>query len=127
MKPFVAYKISGVQGDIISGDVRSFAVTDDVIETVEISQTDDEICGIKFMLKDTVEVDNDVVAQVTKMAQVFLVNMYGRLQPSIRAFNLKVEQIYDPKQAQADHIENLYSQAFEQSIEMRNYDHSHSR
>ena len=37
MKPFVAYKISGVQGDIISGDVRSFAVTDDVIETVEIS------------------------------------------------------------------------------------------
>ena len=25
------------------------------------------------------------------------------------------------------HFENLYSQAFEQSIEMRNYDHSHSR
>ena len=24
-------------------------------------------------------------------------------------------------------VKNLYSQAFEQSIEMRNYDHSHSR
>lgn len=116
MKPFVTYKISGVQGDVISGDVRSFDVTDDLIETVEISQTDDEICGIKFTLKDTVEVDIDVVAQVTKMAQVFLVNMYGRLQPSIRSFNLEVEQIYDPKQTQTDHIELFDAICFAESL-----------
>lgn len=105
MMPFVTYKISGVQGEAISDDVRSFAVTDDLIETVEIIQTDDTICGLKFTLKDTVEVDNKVVAKVTNRAEIFLVNMYGKLQPSIRNFNLKVEQVYDPKQRQADCVE----------------------
>src|SRR5699024_10555054 len=100
MKPFVSYKISGVQGDIISGDIRSFTVTDDLIETVEISQTHNTICGLKFTLKDTITFDSDVVAKVTNKAQVFFVNMYGKLQPSIRAFNLEVEQVYDPKQKQ---------------------------
>ena len=102
MKPFVTYKISGVQGDIISGDIRSFAVTDDLIETVEISQTDDAICGLKFILKDTITPDNDIVAKVTNKAKVFFVNMYGKLQPSIRAFNLEVKKVYDPNLKQTD-------------------------
>lgn len=98
MRPFVSYKVSGVQGHIISDDIRSFAVADDLIETVEILQTDDAICGLKFTLKDTITLDSNIVAKVTNKAEVFFVNMYGKLQPSIRAFNLKVEQVYDPKQ-----------------------------
>lgn len=98
MKPFVSYKVSGVQGYIISDDIHSFTVTDDLVETVEISQTKDTICGLKFILKDTITLDNDIVAKLTNKAEVFFVNMYGNLQPSIRAFNLEVGQIYDPKQ-----------------------------
>lgn len=100
MKPFVSYKVSGVRGHIISDDIHSFTVTDDLVETVEISQTKDTICGLKFTLKDTITLDNDIVAKLTNKAEVFLVNMYGNLQPSIRAFNLKVGQVYDPKQKQ---------------------------
>lgn len=116
MKPFVTYRISGVQGDIISGDVHSFTVTDDLIESVEITQTDDTICGLKFTLKDTVEVDNNVVAKVTNMAEIFLVNMYGKLQPSICAFNLKIEQIYSPKEKQTDCIELFSTICFAESL-----------
>lgn len=104
MKPFVSYKVSGVRGHIISGDIRSFTVEDDHIETVEISQTKDTICGLKFTLKDTITLDRDIVAKVTNKAEVFFVNMYGKLQPSIQAFNLKVEHVYDPKQKQTDCI-----------------------
>lgn len=105
MKPFVSYKVSGMHGCIISGDIRSFVITDDLIETVEISQTDNAICGLKFTLKDAVTIDSDVVAKVTNKAEVFFVNMYGKLKPSIRAFNLEVEQIYDPKHRQTGCIE----------------------
>lgn len=116
MKPFVSYKVSGVWGHIISDDIHSFTVTDDLIETVEISQTDDTICGLKFTLKDTITLDSDIVAKVTNKAEVFFVNMYGKLQPSIRAFNLEVEQVYDPKQKQTGCIKVFDTICFAESI-----------
>ena len=122
MKPFVSYKVSGVCGHIISDDIRSFTVTDDLIETVEISQTDDAICGLKFTMKDTITLDSDIVAKVTNKAEVFLVNMYGKLQPFIRAFNLEVEQVYDPKQKQIGCIKVVDRICFAESIStIRNY------
>lgn len=119
MKSFVSYKVSGVRGYIISDDIRSFTVTDDLIETVEILQTDDAICGLKFTMKDTITLDSDIVAKVTNKAEVFLVNMYGKLQPSIRAFNLEVEQIYDPKQKQSGCIKVFDRICFAESISIK--------
>ncbi len=116
MKSFITYKIYGMKGSIISGDIHSFSVTDNLVEDIEISQTNDTICGIKFTLKDNVAVDEDVIAQVDKKAQVFLVNMYGSLHPYIRGFRMKLDQVYDSKREQKNLIELSDSVCFTEDI-----------
>lgn len=103
MNPFVTYKVSGIHGVIVCDDDHSFTVTDDLIEAVEISQTRDSISGLKFTLKDVVEINDDVVSEVTNKAKDFLVNIYGGLQPSIQSLNLEVDRIYDPKQQNTEY------------------------
>ena len=51
MKPFVLYEVGGVQGDIISDDTHTFSVNDDLIDEVEIIQSDNSIEGVKIYLK----------------------------------------------------------------------------
>ena len=50
MKPFVLYEVGGVQGDIISDDTHTFSVNDDLIDEVEIIQSDNSIEGVKHRL-----------------------------------------------------------------------------
>ena len=90
MKPFVLYEVGGVQGDIISDDTHTFSVNDDLIDEVEIIQSDNSIEGVKIYLKEPLVVDRNVLSQITPKVQHFFVNLYGKLQPTI--FKLNVHQ-----------------------------------
>ena len=83
MKPFVLYEVGGVQGDIISDDTHTFSVNDDLIDEVEIIQSDDSIEGVKIYLKESLVVDRNVLSQITPKVQHFFVNLYGKFQPTI--------------------------------------------
>ena len=96
MKPFVLYEVGGVQGDIISDDTHTFSVNDDLIDEVEIIQSDDSIEGVKIYLKESLVVDRNVLSQITPKVQHFFVNLYGKFQPTIFKFKMCIKQIYNP-------------------------------
>ena len=96
MKPFVLYEVGGVQGDIISDDTHTFSVNDDLIDEVEIIQSDDSIEGVKIYLKEPLVVDRNVLSQITPKVQHFFVNLYGKFQPTIFKFKMCIKQIYNP-------------------------------
>lgn len=98
MKPSVRFKLSGIQLRVDDDDARTFPVTDDLVETVEILQDKAVMCGMEFTLKEGVRIDEGVVAQATQKARDFLVELCGRLHPSVRSLALKVEQTCDPGQ-----------------------------
>lgn len=95
MKPYIVFKVSGIKGHIISDEMKSFAPNDDLVESVEITQSSDRIEKIKFILKENAT-DNRIINQLTKKVERFIVNIYGKLHPSINKFNLQIEQIYTP-------------------------------
>ena len=66
MKPYIVFKVSGIKGHIISDEMKSFAPNDDdLVESVEITQSSDRIEKIKFILKENAT-DNRIINQLTK-------------------------------------------------------------
>ena len=105
MKPYILYKINGVQGEIINGEICVFSVNDDLVDNVEIIQSRDSIEGIKVFLKESILLTQDVLLQTTSKVEHFFVNIHGKLHPSIRNFDLNIEQIYNPNLPDGAHLE----------------------
>ena len=105
MKPFVLYEVSGIQGDIISGDAHTFSVNDDLIDEVEIIQSDTSITGLKIYLKESLVIDQSILSQMASKMQHFFVNLYGKFQPSIFKFKMNIKQIYNPNFPDQAHLE----------------------
>ena len=105
MKPFVLYEVGGVQGDIISDDTHTFSVNDDLIDEIEIIQSNDSIEGVKIYLKEPLVVDQNVLSQITPKVQHFFVNLYGKFQPTIFRFKMSIKQIYNPNFPDGAHFE----------------------
>ncbi len=97
MKQFILYKVSGVQGSIIRGDVHTFSIQDDcLIDEVEILQSNNSIDGVKIYLKGYITVDQTILSQITSKVQRFFVNLYLKVQPTVSKFNICIENIYNP-------------------------------
>ena len=99
MKPYVVFKISGISGEVVSEDVRSFTPeNDEIVEEVTIIQTDSNIEGLRFDLKESVNVNECVISKITKKAKDFIVNICCYLHPSISKFDIKLDRGYDPNE-----------------------------
>lgn len=118
-KPFVIIKISGISGDIVSGDIRSFTTPDDgLIDTVEIMQTDDMLDGLRLTLKGFVSINDHVIEEILNKARTFVVNIYGKLQPCIYKFGLELGQVYDSKAKQEETLTLCSTITFSENITM---------
>ena len=102
MNPYILFRISGLEGVLVSADKTEFETPgDDLVERVQIRQSGKAIDGMQFFLKNDQVINDSVISAIEKKARIFLVNVNGEMCPFISSFDLKIEQTYDPV------IENL--------------------
>ena len=97
MNPFVLFKVDGIKGIAVASEELTFPVDDDAeIEVVEVVQENKKIDGFRFILKEGLPIDGNLVSRLTSKAQMFIVNIFGRYVPEVSKFSLKIDQVYDP-------------------------------
>lgn len=112
------FKINGLKEVLVSEDTPEFETpNDDLIEKVQIEQSDGVINGMQFILKKGQAINKNILY---KRAKNFLVNIYcnEKMVPLVSGFDLKLKSIYDPNFDHHGIVDISESASFPEALEV---------
>ncbi len=100
MNPYILFKISGLKGVFVSEDITEFSpVNDDQVSTIHIEQNEDKvITGLRFTMKENIHINDDLVFDLHKRAEILLVNLSYKLYLPLSNLELALSQVYKPNE-----------------------------